>query len=81
MISDCQVWLLQIPIEIVWKRVGCVLGIEPTLEYLYLHGNQLTDVKGLEKLTKLTWLRLNNNKLADLKGLKKLIVHIIVEYY
>ena len=37
-----------------------------------LENNQLTDVKGLEKLTKLTWLRLYDNKLTSVKGLEKL---------
>ena len=32
----------------------------------------LTDVKGLEKLTNLTQLELNGNKLTDVKGLEKL---------
>ena len=39
---------------------------------LYLSGNQLTDVKGLEKLTQLTNLVLSGNQLTDVKGLKKL---------
>ena len=34
--------------------------------------DQLTDVKGLEKLTQLTWLNLNGNQLTDVKGLEKL---------
>ena len=40
--------------------------------YLYLSINQLTSVKGLEKLTQLKTLNLNGNKLTDVKGLKKL---------
>ena len=38
-------------------------GLEklPKLEELYLDGNQLTDVTGLEKLTQLTYLNLWNN--------------------
>ena len=39
---------------------------------LFLSGNQLTDVKGLEKLTKLMELRLDYNKLTSVKGLEKL---------
>ena len=39
---------------------------------LNLSNNQLTEVKGLEKLTQLTWLSLYNNKLTDVKGLEKL---------
>jgi len=35
--------------------------------------SQLTDVKGLEKCTKLTFLVLGDNKLTDVKGLEKLI--------
>ena len=34
--------------------------------------NQLTDVKGLEKLTQLKSLYLSQNKLTDVKGLEKL---------
>jgi len=39
---------------------------------LNLNYNQLTDVKGLEKLTQLTRLYLALNKLTDVKGLEKL---------
>jgi len=40
---------------------------------LSLQNNQLTDIKGLEKLTQLTRLHLNANKLTEVpKGLKKL---------
>ena len=39
---------------------------------LYLVDDQLTDVKWLEKLTKLTALSLNHNQLTDVKGLEKL---------
>ena len=38
---------------------------------LYLVHDQLTDVKGLEKLTQLKCLYLNQNKLTDVKGLEK----------
>ena len=38
---------------------------------LYLVDDQLTDVKGLEKLTQLKCLYLNKNKLTDVKGLEK----------
>jgi Leucine-rich repeat (LRR) protein len=31
------------------------------VKVLYLNNNQLTDVKGLEKLTQLTWVSLENN--------------------
>ena len=39
---------------------------------LELYQNQLTDVKGLEKLTQLEGLYLSINQLADVKGLEKL---------
>ncbi|MDP7269685.1 MAG: leucine-rich repeat domain-containing protein, partial [Pirellulales bacterium] len=39
---------------------------------LNLDNNQLTDVKGLEKLTQLTKLRLEDNQLTNVKGLEKL---------
>ena len=39
---------------------------------LSLDRNQMTDVKGLEKLTKLKGLDLSDNKLTDVKGLEKL---------
>ena len=39
---------------------------------LSLLGNQLTSVKGLEKLTKLEHLELDGNQLTDVKGLEKL---------
>jgi len=39
---------------------------------LNLYDNQLTDLKGLEKLTQLTQLSLYNNQLTDLTGLEKL---------
>ena len=39
---------------------------------LNLYDNQLTDVKGLEKLTKLTYLSLGRNQLTNVKGLEKL---------
>ncbi len=39
---------------------------------LSLYNNQLTDVKGLEKLTQLTTLELGENQLRDVKGLEKL---------
>jgi len=39
---------------------------------LSLLGNQLTFVKGLEKLTKLKSLNLRANQLTDVKGLEKL---------
>ena len=42
------------------------------LTHLSLHNNQLTGVKGLEKLTQLTVLNLFNNQLTDVKGLEKL---------
>ena len=39
---------------------------------LYLDSNQLTDVKGLEKLTQVKELRLPRNQLTDVNGLEKL---------
>ena len=42
------------------------------LPLLSLWDNQLTDVKGLEKLTLLRHLYLNSNQLTDVKGLGKL---------
>ena len=39
---------------------------------LVLSENQLTDVKGLEKLTQLKRLFLDGNQLTDVKGLEKL---------
>ena len=43
------------------------------LKSLTLHRNELTDVKGLERLTQLKKLYLNHNKLTELpKGLEKL---------
>jgi len=39
---------------------------------LYLDSNQLTSVKGLEKLTQLKKLHLYKNQLTDVKGLEKL---------
>ncbi len=41
------------------------------LEELHLDGNQLNDVKGLEKLTQLKMLVLSNNELADVKNLEE----------
>ena len=43
-----------------------------SLTSLNLHFNQLTDVKGLEKLAQLTGLNLGANKLTDVKSLEKL---------
>ena len=43
------------------------------LTQLYLPDNELTDVKGLEKLTQLPGLNLRNNSLTDVKGLEKLL--------
>ena len=40
--------------------------------FLNLERLQLTDVKGLEKLTQLKALYLNGNQLTDVKGLEKL---------
>ena len=39
---------------------------------LYLFGDQLTDVKELEKLTQLKTLHLSDNQLTNAKGLEKL---------
>ena len=43
-----------------------------TPEQAKLDHNQLTDVKGLEKLTQLKTLDLHDNKLTNVKGLEKL---------
>ena len=42
------------------------------VERLKLNDNQLTSVKGLEKLTQLESLNLNDNQLTSVKGLEKL---------
>jgi 16S rRNA G1207 methylase RsmC len=42
------------------------------VERLKLNDNQLTSVKGLEKLTQLWHLNLNDNQLTSVKGLEKL---------
>jgi Leucine-rich repeat (LRR) protein len=42
------------------------------IDDLYIQNNQLTSVKGLEKLTLLTELYLDANKLTSVKGLEKL---------
>ena len=42
------------------------------VKYLDLDNNQLTDVKGLEKLTQLKILELSRNQLTNVKGLEKL---------
>ena len=42
------------------------------VEFLEFEGNQLTDVKGLEKLTQLKELNLDSNQLTDVKGLENL---------
>ena len=39
---------------------------------IYLNDRQLTDVKGLEKLTRLRELYLGGNQLTNVKGLEKL---------
>tara|TARA_B100001971_G_C18190788_1_gene538466 strand:- start:121 stop:1290 length:1170 start_codon:yes stop_codon:yes gene_type:complete len=43
-----------------------------TISTRILHGSQLTSVKGLEKLPKLTFLDFSKNKLTDVKGVEKL---------
>ena len=40
--------------------------------FLVLDNNQLTDMKGLEKLTQFKNLSLNDNQLTDVEGLEKL---------
>jgi small GTP-binding protein len=42
------------------------------LTHLQLGSNQLSDVRGLERLTGLTHLYLNNNQLSDVRGLERL---------
>ena len=42
------------------------------LKELYLHNNQLKNVRGLENLTQLTHLGLHHNQLTDVKALEKL---------
>ena len=49
-------------------RSDYFLGLLKMLQF----GNQLTDVKGLEKLTQLRTLDLNSNQLTSVKGLEKL---------
>ena len=45
---------------------------------LIINHKQLTDVKGLEKLTQLKELDLSDNQLTDVKGLKKLTQLILL---
>ena len=59
------------------KRINKPTGELTEADYqkitrLSLSNNQLTDVKGLEKLTKLTKLYLYGNHLTDVSGLEKL---------
>ena len=46
----------------------CRVLIAPFLVNLNLGDNQLTDVKGLEKLTQLRFLGLRDNQLTDVKA-------------
>ena len=55
------------------KPVGELTDVDlEKVTRLDLGSNQLTDVKGLEKLTQLKYLELADNKLTHVKGLEKL---------
>ena len=54
------------------KGVLAKADFEKVAKLLNLQDQQLTDVKGLEKLTQLTILGLGSNQLTDVKGLEKL---------
>ena len=54
------------------KGVLVKADFEKVAKLLNLQDQQLTDVKGLEKLTQLKKLHLGGNQLTDTKGLEKL---------
>ena len=54
------------------KGVLVKADFEKVAKLLNLQDQQLTDVKGLEKLTQLKKLHLGGNQLTDVKGLEKL---------
>ena len=54
------------------KGVLAKADFEKVARLLNLQDQQLTDVKGLEKLTQLKKLHLGGNQLTDTKGLEKL---------
>ena len=54
------------------KGVLAKADFEKVAKLLNLQDQQLTDVKGLEKLTQLKKLHLGGNQLTDTKGLEKL---------
>ena len=54
------------------KGVLAKADFEKVAKLLNLQDQQLTDVKGLEKLTQITRLDLYNNELTSVKGLEKL---------
>jgi Leucine-rich repeat (LRR) protein len=54
------------------KTFGISRKAPTKLEELYLYWNQLTGVKGLEKLTQLKMLHLSGNQLTSVEGLEKL---------
>ena len=43
-----------------------------SLTVLFLHNNQISDIKPLESLTSLTWLAHTNNQISDIKPLESL---------
>lgn len=50
-----------------------VIGGGPaSIENLLLNRNQITEIKGLEKLTNLVFLSLENNQITEIKGLERL---------
>jgi len=54
------------------KGILVKADFEKVAKLLNLQDQQLTDVKGLEKLTQLKKLHLGGNQLSDTKGLEKL---------
>lgn len=51
------------------------------LQSLYLFGNQISEIKRLEKLTNLTVLNLSSNQISEIKGLEKLTNLTILSLY
>ena len=64
------------------KGVLAKADFEKVARLLNLQDQQLTDVKGLEKLTQLKKLHLGGNQLTDTKGLEKLtqLTHLHLGY-